>query len=192
MNFPTINYTITNAELGLRHIRPEARIRQPQADLEITQPQADLQIKVTPSKLNIDQSEAFADMDYKGPLRRTREWVEKALQEYNSNVSRTAQQGDQMMRIENGGGAIPRIAKENGEPPLKEQGLGYLPKDRFRVKIDYQPAELEVKVTPREPIINSRMNKPIIDIPRWQVNHYMKQMPSVEFETVGQQVDIKK
>lgn len=55
------------------------------------------------SPVNIDQTEAFAAMDLKGPLRRADDYVADALATFSSNVKRRAQQGDQMMRIENGG-----------------------------------------------------------------------------------------
>ncbi|TFD95789.1 DUF6470 family protein [Jeotgalibacillus sp. R-1-5s-1] len=185
-----LQYNITNARTGINYNQPVMNIKQPKATLDIKQPKADMTISTTPSKLLIDQTEAFAAMDRLDPLRRAKEYVDKIMAEYPELVKKRARQGDQMMRIENGGGAIAAIAKENGTPPMKQMVMGFIPKTPFDVKIDYQPSEVNIDVRRNAPVINSSVNRPQIDIPRWSASIYMEQMPSIDFDYLGKNINL--
>ncbi|WP_370223782.1 DUF6470 family protein [Cytobacillus sp.] len=189
MNMPYLQTHITSAQLGINYSRPDMKMKQPQADLQIKQPAADLEISYEPSSLSIDQSEALADVDRKGPLRRTKEWVEQARQVLAEGVAKRARQGDQMMEIEHGGGAIARISRENSNPPMKEIGFGFLPKTPFRVKLDYDPGKVDIEFTPNKPVIDSKANKPIIEHENWKAEIYIKQKDSIDFELKNFKID---
>lgn len=188
---PTILYHIQNGQIGINQSRPNLEIHQKEADLSIKQPAAILEIKTTPGRLLIDQTEAFADVDYKGILRRSKEWTAKAIQEINANIAKIAREGDQMMQIENGGNVFAQIAKADGFPPMKERNLAYIPKDFRHVKIDITPTKVDINVQRRDPIIESKINKPELTYHRWQTDVYMLQKPNLSFEVIGSNLDIQ-
>jgi len=185
-----LQYQIVNAQTGINYQQPTMSIKQGRADLSIQQPKAEITMDLRPGKLSIDQTEAFAAMDRKGPLRRADDFIASALADFSSGVKKRAQQGDQLMRIENGGGAIAAIAKQNGTPPMKQMAIGFIPNSPFDVKVDYQPSQLNIDVQKRDPIIQSSINRPQIDIPRWSASTHMEQMPSIDFEYIGQLINL--
>lgn len=189
MNMPYLQVNRTDARLGINYHQPNMKIQQPQADLQIEQPAAELQINYKKSELNIDQTEAFADVDQKSPARRTKEWAEQARQLLSEGVSRRAREGAQMMKIENGSGAIAQISKQNSNPPMKEIGIGYLPKTHFRVNIDYDPGEVDVNFTPNKPRIDAKANKPIIQHENWKAEIYLQQKDSFDLEIANFHMD---
>ncbi|UTW68525.1 hypothetical protein KHA80_12995 [Anaerobacillus sp. HL2] len=70
-------------------------------------------------------------------------------------IAKSAQEGDQMMRIESGNGVIvPSLAAQNSLSPEKEVNVGMMP-GALKVKIHYQPSEISLSVVSnREPEIN--------------------------------------
>ncbi|MFC5735389.1 DUF6470 family protein [Cytobacillus gottheilii] len=189
MNMPSLQVHQISAQLGINIYQPTMKMQQPQADMRIEQPAATLEINYKKSKLNIDQTEAFADIDQKSAARRTREWAEQGKQMLAQGVARRAREGDQMMMIENGSDAIARISKQNTSPPLKEIGLGFLPKTPFRVKIDYDPGNVDVNFTSSKPRIDVTANKPIMQHENWKADPYLRQKDSFEIEVVNFRMD---
>ncbi len=189
MNMPYLQVNQTGGQLGINYYQPNMKIQQPQADMRIEQPAAILDINFKKSELHIDQTEAFADVDQKSAARRTREWAEQAKQMLAQGVARRAREGDQMMKIENGGGAVAQISKQKSNPPMKEIGIGYLPKTHFRVKIDYNPGEVDINVTPNKPRIDVTPNKPTIQHENWRADIYLQQKDSFDLEIANFQMD---
>lgn len=186
---PYLETTIRNAQIGIQYDQPNLKMKQPQADLRIQQPAADLKISHEASKLYIDQSEALADVDYKGTGRRVKEWAEQAQVTATEGIARRVSEGDAMMKIENGAGVIPQIAKQYSKSPIKSPSIGYLPKTHFRVNIDYDPGSVEVDVQRNDPIIDARINKPVIDHEYWRANVYLQEKESLSFELKNFNVD---
>ncbi|MGX1429616.1 uncharacterized protein DUF6470 [Cytobacillus horneckiae] len=186
---PYLETTIRNAQIGIQYDQPNLKMKQPQADLRIQQPAADLKISHEASKLYIDQSEALADVDYKGTGRRVKEWAEQAQVTATEGIARRVSEGDAMMKIENGAGVIPQIAKQYSQSPIKSPSIGYLPKTHFRVNIDYDPGSVEVDVQRNDPIIDARINKPVIDHEYWRANVYLQEKESLSFELKNFNVD---
>ncbi|WP_282154552.1 DUF6470 family protein [Cytobacillus gottheilii] len=189
MNMPSLQVHQTNASIGINYYQPNMKIQQPKANMHIEQPAATLDIHYRKSELNIDQSEAFADVGQKSAARRTREWAEQAKQMLSAGVARRAREGDQMMQIENGANAFAQISKQKSNPPIKEIGIGFLPKTPFRVKIDYDPGEVDVNFTPHKPRIDVTANKPIIQHESWRAEIYLQQKESFDLEFVNLQMD---
>ncbi len=118
MRLSSLDIQSTDAYTGLRSERPPMRIRQQSADLHIHQEHVGLiEISKTASKLFIDQTEAFADANLKSPLRMASEFWNHSKSHVAEYLAKTAQQGNQMMKIENGFGAFAQIAKAEGGAP---------------------------------------------------------------------------
>ncbi|SDH64209.1 DUF6470 family protein [Alteribacillus bidgolensis] len=105
MNMPIVEITTTNAELGIKSSRPPFEISQPPADTEINQNLTDtVEISTKAAKVNIDQSEAFADANLISPLQKTKQFAQKANQTATEYTAKKAREGEQLKAIENNGG----------------------------------------------------------------------------------------
>ncbi|MBU8905988.1 DUF6470 family protein [Desertibacillus haloalkaliphilus] len=182
MQVPSIQISTTNAKIGIQTNRPTLEIKQPHADVQIRQEHFDhVHISRRAAKLYIDQSEAFADAGLKSAMRVNEEAFEKGKQKALQYMAKVSQEGDRLMKIENGGGQIPQIAKANSDLMMKELGLGFVPSSPFKVKFNYDPGELSFNYRRSDPEINITKNDPIINIPKWQTDIYLQQKPSISF-----------
>lgn len=189
MQVPYLQMSSTLGQIGLQPNRPQMRIEQPKADLSITQNHSTMSISTKAGQLFIDQTEAFADAHLKGPLRSSNEFIAKTKGKVAQYIAKTAQQGDMMMRIENGYGAIPRIAAANSELyPERGLNLGVMPRP-FSVKFHYEKGDVNVHVSDNSFNVRVQKNDPRISIPKWQSNAYVKQKNNLTIQVVGLNVN---
>ena len=85
------------------------------------------------------------------------------------------------MRIESGGNPIADQAKENSEGPMYEFNIGWIP-PHFSVKIQYEPAKLDINVKLNKPINNSKARKPIIHYTPGKVSIGMARYNSLKID----------
>ncbi|MFI8688001.1 DUF6470 family protein [Rossellomorea sp. NPDC077527] len=161
MNVPQIRLQSTSAAISIRTTPGRMDIEQPPADLDIQQQQAKMEIERTPSKLTINQTEARADMDLKSVRRRIEEYSQQGYEDWMAGLVRVAQDGDELMMIENGGDAIVTQAKRNSENPMYEFNIGWIP-SAGSVKISYHPGSVKVNIEPQKVVNHSRPQKPNI------------------------------
>lgn len=174
MNIPQIRMESQFARIGIEQTKPVQEIEQPPAQLSIEQPPADLEIEQIPAKLTIDQTEAWEDMDLKTVFKRTEEFAQLGYESWLEGMARVSEQGDELMRIENGGDPIVRQAIENSEQPQYEFNVGWIPSP-FSVNIHYEPGEVRIRAKANEPIIDATQNKPIHRYTPGKVNIYVAQ-----------------
>lgn len=159
MQMPQIQMQSQMAQITIEQSAGKQEIRQPKADLSIQQPTSDVSIQTTPSRLTIDQTQAWEDVN----LMSTARLIEKSSQEGQSGLfegmSRRAEQGSELMKIEAGGDAIVQQAIVNGHNQMKMIGMKYIP-SHFAVKINYQPSEVHIDAQANRPIIEARANSP--------------------------------
>jgi Family of unknown function (DUF6470) len=191
MNFPQLRMESTFGQLGLISQKPVQEIEQPPAEISIMQPKAELTIDRTPGKLTIDQTQAWEDMDLKHIFKRIEEFAQNGYQDWLAGMARRAQEGDDLMKIENGGNPIPEHAKINSESPQYEFNIGFVP-SHFSVKTNYQPSDLNINWKTNKPEIHVKVNKPRHDYTPGDIHGEMKQWPSLQIEVVGLELDEKK
>lgn len=160
-------------------------IKQEHADLTIEQPKASLQMSTIPSKLTIDQSLAFEQMNLKSVRRAIEEQAELGLESVAEGMARRAGQANELMRIENKGNPLVSQAQTNGHRQQKQLGISFIPQP-FSVKIQYEPSQLTIDVEINRPIIEAEQKKPEISFERGQVNIYMEayQQLHIDFENL--------
>ncbi|MYL54005.1 hypothetical protein GLW08_11715 [Pontibacillus yanchengensis] len=180
MQVPQVQIQTTEAKLGLRTQNAKVTLQQPKADVSIQQPEADLSIKQHPPKLSIDQSNAWRNLDLKNVFERTRELAKHGNQTWSENLAKMAQEGDQMMRIENKGNPIASIAKRSGHWNFDIQ-VGGMPVYDL-VSIDYQPGKAEINAQANQPNIKATPYNPEFTYKRGQVNSQMKQHSSINID----------
>jgi hypothetical protein len=184
MNIPQIRLESRFAKLGLETVNASLEIQQPKADLSIQQPKAELSIQTTPGKLTIDQTKAREDVDLKHISKRIAEAADQGHRDVLSGIARRIQQGDEQMRIENGGKPLTAQAKKNSEREIKQFNIGFIP-SHFSVKLDYQPSEVKIDVQRNAPIIESKINKPIMDYKAGEVKVELAERNQLKIDFVS-------
>ncbi|NHM29966.1 DUF6470 family protein [Neobacillus terrae] len=184
MRLPQIRLESTNAAIQITTQNAKVEIEQPPADLNIQQPQADMEINRTPSRLTIDQTKARADVDLKSTPQRISEAAQKGQQDLLEGIARRAQEGDELMRIENGGKPIADQAKKHSFLPEHEFRLGWIP-SIGSVQINYDPGKLDIQWKVNRPVINVQNNKPILNYYPGKVETSLKDYPSIKTDFVN-------
>lgn len=181
MNIPQIQIQTTKGILGLQIDKPIQEIEQPKATMQQEQPAAILEMSTTRPQLSLDTTEARADIDLKGPLRRGDENAQYGRQSAMEGIARRAQEGQQMMQIENGGNAIVDIIRQQTNPPPAPLGIRFVG-DRTKIQMSFQQGTLDINAIPQKPILDVQINKPIHHYTPGKVSGVMEQYPSIQID----------
>ncbi|WP_243299772.1 DUF6470 family protein [Bacillus litorisediminis] len=184
MQLPQIRIESQLAILGIRTKNATQEIKQPHADVQIRQPKAELSIETKNGQLTIDQTKAWEDMKLYSPLRSIEVFAQEGKQAWLEGIARRAQEGNQLMKIENGGDAIADIAYQKVKPETLNYNIGWIP-SHFSVRIHYEPGNVEIHAQPREPEINVIPQKPIISYTPGDVSYQLVQQPDLKIEFVN-------
>ncbi|GGA18580.1 DUF6470 family protein [Psychrobacillus lasiicapitis] len=160
MNIPKLQINSTKAQIGLNIQKPVQQIEQPSADLDLQQPKAVQTMKTTKPKLSIDTEQARADVDLKSVRKRMEDFAAEGHQAVSEGTVRRAQQGTELMRIENGGNPIASQAKQSGRQHYSSLGIKFIP-SQGSVKVNFQPGSVDIQIEPQKVINNTSTNKPI-------------------------------
>lgn len=181
MNIPQLQIQTTRGNLGLQIDKPIQEIEQPKATITQEQPAAILEMSSTRPQLSLDTTEVRAEIDLKSPLRRSVENAQYGMQQLMEGIARRAQEGQQLVQIENGGGAIADIAKQNGTPPPKQMAFKFVG-DRTKIQMSFQPGSLNINATLQKPVLDVQINKPIHNYTQGKVTGVMEQYPSIQID----------
>ncbi|MEC3882776.1 DUF6470 family protein [Halobacillus sp. HZG1] len=180
MNIPKLQMQSTPGRIGLRVNKPEQTIKQHQVEQSIQQPKADMKIEQNPGKLTIDQTNAWHNLDMKSVMVRTEELVGIAKDLWMEGLARVSREGDDLMRIENGGNPIAEQAKRNTGYDFTFQPGGRPTYEL--VKINYQSEETKINIQQREPIIENKKREPEHHYRPGKVDVSMEQIPDLKID----------
>jgi len=183
MLVPQLRMEATYGKLAISTTPARLDITQPPAELTIEQPPAEMNIASVPARLTIDQSRAWAAMNNKHVFEFIRDGAEDGRQAVLDYIARTASQGDELMRIENGGNPIADQAVVNSEDPPLEFNIAFVPPP-FSVKIGYEPGRLDIDCRIQPPRIDVKRHEPIIHYQRGAVRIDLAQHPSLRIDVV--------
>ncbi|MDI3327910.1 MAG: DUF6470 family protein, partial [Alicyclobacillaceae bacterium] len=110
---PQIQIDQQFARIGLERVPAEWRITSPPAELNMHQELPRLEIRQIPGKLDIDQSEAFAQEGLMSIFDLNRKEAERARRAALEGIAETAEWGDRFAHIERGGNPIADWAARN-------------------------------------------------------------------------------
>ncbi|KRG15041.1 hypothetical protein ACA30_07595 [Virgibacillus soli] len=161
MRIPQIQMESQQAKISMQTMNARQSIQQPQADLRIEQPKAVMKMRTTPGKLTIDQSQAWEEMNVKSTFKAVKENAVKGNQKVMEGIARVAQEGDEMIEIQNGQNAYVEQAKRQANPPMPETNITWIPSP-FSVKTHYQPGQVDIQFQARKPSIDATVRKPVI------------------------------
>lgn len=184
MHFPQLTMTSQMGKIQINQRPATQEIRQPRAEVSIRQPQAEVTMYTTPAKLTIDQTQAFEDMNLMNILRRTQKNAAEGRQALIEGIGRRAEQGRQLMEIENKGNPISSQAITNSEPPDNGLGITFIP-SHFSVKQHYEPSEVHIDVKTNQPEIHANPQSAAITYQAGELEISMLQYPSLQIEVEG-------
>lgn len=189
MNIPHLRMDATYGKIGIESRDARLAIHQQRAQQSIRQPKAELTIRTVPGRMNIDQSQAFAEAGLKSVFQLIDEFADRGRQAVLEGVGRRSEQGDQLMKIENKGNPIAEQARVNHAGPPVQFNIGWMPKSPFSVKFDYRPAELHISWDTHQPEIETIPRLPEYTYTPGDVRVYMRQWPSLKIDVVGANID---
>lgn len=143
MLLPQIRMESQMAKIAINTTPGNQSIKQPKADIDLQPAKVAMEINRTPGKLTIDQTKAWEDRNLADTFRFIEKIAEEGYQAWLEGIARLAEQGDELMKIENGGSPLADQAKENSESPMYEVNVGCIP-SLFSVKFDYEPSKLDI------------------------------------------------
>ncbi len=181
----------TYARIGIDRTPSNLQIQTNKAKLEIHQKQPKINIKTELPRVEIDQYEAFASSGLKGPIDLTREAAERGYQCVMNYIGKTAEDGDTLAAIQNGGNPIVDIAVRDANPE-HEFNIGTMPAVGPRITVKgsvHMEAErtsegamngVEAEYTPGNVYINFTPA---------QIRVYMDQYASINFKYVENKIN---
>jgi len=184
MQLPQIRLESQMAKIQIQKTPPQQRIQQPEAEMSIQQPKADLSITTKPSKLTIDQTEAWEDLNLMHISKRIEKFVDEGHKAAMEGTARRARQGAELMKIENAGNPIANQAITNAFDQMKRIGIKFIP-SHFAVKTNYEPSEVQIDVKVNEPIIHVQPQKPVHTYATGDVSVSMRQYQDLQIGFVN-------
>lgn len=184
MLMPQIRMESQMAKIHIQQTAGKQEIRQQKAELSIQQPKAEMSMTTSPSKLQIDQTEAWEDMNLMQIMKRNDKFAQEGLQSLKEGIARRAQQGSELMKIEKKGNPIAAQAATNGYEVKKNLGIKFIP-SHFSVKTNFQPAIVHMDVQTKKPAIDATVQKPEITYRRGSVDISMKQYQHLQIDYIN-------
>ncbi|GEM01718.1 hypothetical protein SAMN05421839_1209 [Halolactibacillus halophilus] len=186
MRLPQIRIDQQFARIGISMEDAKVQMSQPEADLSIKQPQADVNIETRPGRLSIDQSQAFHDLGQYPVKEAIRLEALEGKKLVAEGTRRRRREGDQLMKIENGGDPIKQQAKTRMPREYRPFNIGVIPSYNS-VKINYEPADVNVDIQANKPVIQSQANPVQRQVTPANFDVYLDQQNYIDisFENVG-------
>ncbi|MCD8500919.1 MAG: DUF6470 family protein [Bacillaceae bacterium] len=172
MQVTRLHIQSTHGNIGLQSQRPHLEIEQKAPDLFISQEHHVLDITHTQASLTIDQTAAFDSANLKHIFNLNKEYAAKALNKAVQATMRYAAEGNQLMRIENGGNVIAHLAKKNAVIFNEKQVTIKQMPSPFSVKTHYKPREVKVNVNATPVNIQVQRKEPNVKVPHWNTEVY--------------------
>ena len=185
IDMPRIEITQIPNKIGLDVKKPETTISKRKSNLKIQQKAGDLEINFDKSEINVDNYPARYDLGYKNYKDFSSENAQKGKQAVLSKIVKYARQGDQLMKIENGGDPIVSQAKQNGKPTKKEVTLGWKRGPDFNVK----KPNLKIEYGPNNPSVNFKKGSVSSELNWGKVNTFLKQKAEFNIELIGSNIN---
>lgn len=189
MQIPKLQMQSTFAQLGLNIIKSVQEIRQPQAEMNLRQVPATLSIEQARTELQIDSSQARANIGIMTSMQFSDSAASYGQQKALQAIAEKSQEGDRMMRIYTKENAIAAIGKEKG---LRVLEGGYSPPaasadEGVDIHVELKPVRIDVQRNGMS--MNPVTKPPELSYTPGKVEPYMLQYNSLKIDVVGSQLD---
>ncbi|NQF13289.1 hypothetical protein HPY31_05070 [Brevibacillus sp. HB1.3] len=189
MQIPKIRMESTFAQLGLNINKPIQEIKQPKAEMNLHQTPATLSIEQARTILQIDSSQARANIGIMTSMQFSDSSAAYGKQKAMQAIAEKSQEGDRLMRIYTKENAIAAIGQEKG---LRVLEGGYTPPaastdDGVNISAEFKPVVIDVQRNGMrmDPVLRS----PELSYTPGKVEPYMIQYNSLKIDVVGSQLD---
>lgn len=172
MRIPQIQITQGFAKIDLSVQKPKVEIEQEQASVSIIQKPPELTIERINGSLDIDTTEARANIDLKSSKRRIEESAELAKQDILDAISSMSMTGDRIGNIQNRHDNIASVALDD---MLSESEPYSNPYNHHYITINFTPDQLKIDWKINKPEITVSPQKPLIKHIWGNVETYVKQ-----------------
>lgn len=164
--------------IGMETTPHEFTIEQPRGIQDIQQIPADLSIRQPRGELEIDHTRALDALGYVDTLTLSMRISAEARRLYLEGLSRTAQEGDRLAALHQGGNPIADIAWERFSHDAPMNLVGEASYDPVDVYYTARPAEIDVQVRGAETRYEPQF--PRYTFTRGKLDIYVEQYPSVK------------
>lgn len=169
------------AKIDIHQTKGKQEMSQPKAELSIKQPRADIAMHTLPSRLTIDQTQAFEEMNVMSIFKRNDLFADEGLRAVQAGTARKAVEGRQLMEIEHQGKPLVEQAIKNSGQATKDLGITFIPSP-FAVKIAYKPSQIHINVQKHQPVIEAKAHQPQHRYIPGQVDITMKQHQALDID----------
>ncbi|MGG7619643.1 DUF6470 family protein [Bacillus coreaensis] len=185
MNIPQIRLQTTSAKIEINTTPAQLLIEQIPGDLQIEQPMATMNITRVPGKLTIDQTKAREDVGYKSVRRAVEDAAQEGRKSVLEGIARRTSDGEELMKIENGGNPIATLAKRNSEKQPYQFNIGFIPSPNS-VVTSYDSGSINVDIQPNKPTIKYTANRPVTEYQPGNVDILLRSHSSlsIDFENL--------
>ncbi|MFC4618549.1 DUF6470 family protein [Camelliibacillus cellulosilyticus] len=187
MNMPHLIIHSQPAKIAMKTTPARLDPQFGKTDVSIEQPPAEMKIRRTPSKLTIDQTEAWNNLDLKSAFVRIQEAAGYGRQAVLDGIARRARQGEALIHIESKGNPIADQAKENSVHEI-HYDTGHVP-PFLAVKSHYDPGSVTIDWQTHAPIYQTKVTPPTGTYYPGHVDISVSQFPSVTIDVASSYVD---
>lgn len=190
MRTATFNLRIhqTFGKIDLKQSDQTMRLQSKLPEMEMETKRDILKIEQRYPEVKISFKKSQADCGLSSPTSYAKLCAEKGMQAIIQYISRTAQNGDELMNsIEpDAKTLIDQIKRQVWEQDVKELNIDYLDRPEIMFSMG------EVKIDPPQDQINFKWNEGIVksDFQMGKIDIYLKQKPKIEFQIIGSFFDL--
>ena len=182
-----LRITQVYGRIGIRQYPAKMDIEQPPPRADIRQRRATLEVNTKHAKINIDQSQCFAEAGLKPALTLAHDFYDEGLEAGIEAIGNIVEEANALMEIEKGGNAIADIASSKLESE-GELNIVMMPKSRPKIWVDEGRADINWRPNPAdiEWHVHTKAN---IEATRHKVDIYMERWPDIKVEYVGKNLN---
>ena len=185
VDMPKVNITQIPNKIGMNIKEPKTNISKQKSNLDVSQQPGDMQINENMVKVNVDNYPAHYDLGYKNYKDFSSENAQKGKQSVLTGIAKYARQGDQLMRIENGGKPLLSQAKAENKPENKEVTLGW----KRGPEINVKKPNLKINYNPNKPTVNFQKGSVNSDLDWGKVSTFLRQKENFDIEVRGNNIN---
>lgn len=179
MKIPQIRISQGFARIDMNIREPRVDIEQKPADLSIKQKPPEMIVERVRGSLDVDTTEARANVDLKSAARRIAEFADYAREQVTQYIVSKSQEGDQMMQISK---EQTSIANQINSKRLAQKEPFHIPYNPDYMDIRFTPDKLNIEWKISDPDVTVTPHKPEINLIRGQVETYIKQKNWINVE----------
>lgn len=178
-----------NSQINLKTKPAKMKISGQDADFKLKKTEGKFQIKQKSDTLDIDSYKAFKQLGLERTQDLMRSQGAKSRRKVKENISNYVRDGEAMMKIENKGNPVLKIAEKNAfKEDRVELNVTHFPQNPVEIRV--KKGYLKVEAEPDKIEVDSKQ-KLNIDVTPGGVYTTVDRYPKVNIETVGEIYDSK-